>query len=94
MARMTVSGYVTAMDAYAETFDVSVAQVISPIPGTSLINVRVIFELDEDVGNTSIELPLLHSVVSFTGDVMSIEHRIAVLTVKNVTCLGDLKWPL
>lgn len=94
MARMTVCGYVTAVDTHCETFEVSVAQIISCVPGTTPLKVCAFLELDEDVHGTSIELPLLRSVVSFTGDVMSVEHWVAFLSVNNVTCLGDLNYPL
>lgn len=94
MARMTVSGYVTAVDAHSETFEVFIAQIISSVPGYTPIKVRAFLELDEDLGKPFLQLPLIRSVVSFTGDVMSVEHCVPFLSVKSITCLGDLKYPL
>lgn len=87
-----MSGLVTAVDADRETFKVSVSQNISGVPGTTPLKVRVFFELDEDSEQTMIELPLLHTLVLLTGDVMNVEHRIVYLSTNDVTSLTDFKY--
>ena len=87
LARMTVSGCVTAVDIESDCFVLSLSQPVSGIPGFSPLTIRVSIGFDENFERPNISFPQLHSLLSLTGDLLAVERRVAYLCVTHVALL-------
>lgn len=87
VARMTVSGCVTAINIEMDSFTLALCQPIKGIPGFSPLTVRVTVGYDENFERPQVSFPQLHSLISLTGDILAMEHRVAYLSVNFVALM-------
>lgn len=67
-------------------FKVSLSQELQSLPFLAFLDITVVPEISED-DEYGFTAPLLNSIVSFTGDVLSMDQRDVLVSVSEITNL-------
>jgi hypothetical protein len=70
------------------------SQIILCLPGTTPFKIQVLLEDNDDVENSGPTIPALHGLVSFTSNVMCIEHQVTFVSINDITSLEEFNYDL